>query len=164
MNAPVSIGIIRGDNHIIEMANEGLLHIWNKTAEVIGKPLTVVMPELVEQGFTALLDQVRITGEPFYAYEYPVTLKRHGKHEILYFDFVYKPFYEGEAEGKAAGVISAGHDVTEKVLARKKVEEVTERLNFRNALFEAQNETTPDGVLIVDARGKIILYNKIILR
>ncbi|HZH01867.1 MAG TPA: PAS domain-containing protein, partial [Flavisolibacter sp.] len=43
--------------------------------------------------------------------------------------------------------------------ARKKVNEVTERLNFRNALFEAQNEVTPDGVLIVDAKGKMLLHN-----
>jgi PAS domain S-box-containing protein len=159
MNAPVIIGIVRGDNYIIELANEGLLQVWGRGAEVIGKPLTAAIPELAEQGFTALLDQVRTTGEPYHAYEYPITLQRHGREEVLFFDFIYKPFYEPETSDKASGVISVGHNVTEKVLARKKVEEVTERLNFRNALFEAQNETTPDGVLIVDAKGKIILYN-----
>ncbi|MBB1287273.1 PAS domain S-box protein [Flavisolibacter sp. BT320] len=160
MTAPMIIGIVRGDDYIIDLANEGLLQVWGRTEDVIGKPLTVAIPELAQQGLTTLLNQVRTTGEAFYAYEYPITLVRHGREEVLYFDFVYKPFYENGTKGKATGVISVGHDVTDKVLARKKLEEVTERLNFRNALFEAQNETTPDGVLIVDAKGKIILYNR----
>jgi PAS domain-containing protein len=78
---------------------------------------------LEKQGFKELLDRVRTTGEPFYAYEYPITLNRHGKEEILYFDFVYKPFYESGTDKRASGVISVGHDVTTQVLAAKKVQE-----------------------------------------
>ncbi|HZF63793.1 MAG TPA: PAS domain-containing protein, partial [Chitinophagaceae bacterium] len=73
--------------------------------------------------------------------------------------FVYQPYYEDINLKIATGIIGVAHDVTEQVTARKKVNEVTERLNFRNALFEAQNEVTPDGVLIVDAKGKMLLHN-----
>lgn len=69
MNAPVNIGIVRGDDYIIDLANEGLLQIWGKSAEVIGKPLKEAVPELAEQGYIDLLDQVRSTGESFYAYD-----------------------------------------------------------------------------------------------
>ncbi len=123
MNAPVIIGLLKGDNYIIEMANEGLLEVWGRTSEVVGQPLLQAIPELGEQGFIPLLEDVRQSGEPYYAYEYPITLNRHGKDEVLYFDFVYKPFYENESGKKASGVISVGHDVTTQVLAKKKLEE-----------------------------------------
>ncbi|MBA3758113.1 PAS domain S-box protein [Candidatus Saccharibacteria bacterium] len=40
---------------------------------------------------------------------------------------------------------------------RKKIEE---NLRYRTALLEAQSEATPDGILIVDARGKMLSFNK----
>lgn len=123
MNAPVIIGVVKGDDYIIELANEGLLEVWGRNAEVIGKPLVQAIPELESQGFITLLDQVRITGEPFYAYEFPITLNRYGKEQVLYFDFVYKPFYENGTGKKASGVVSVAHDVTAQVLAMKKVHE-----------------------------------------
>src|SRR5690606_2184518 len=90
MNAPVIIGFLKGDDYHIEMANEGLLAVWGRSSEIIGQPLLKAIPELEEQGFIPLLEQVRTTGEPFYAYEFPITLNRHGNNEVLYFDFVYK--------------------------------------------------------------------------
>ncbi|HEX8331222.1 MAG TPA: PAS domain S-box protein [Segetibacter sp.] len=123
MSAPVIIGYLKGDDYKIEMANQGLLEVWGRTSEVIGKSLLEAIPELESQGFISLLDQVRKTGEPFFAYEYPITLNRRGKDEVLYFDFVYKPLYEDETEKIASGVISVGHDVTKQVLAKKEVEE-----------------------------------------
>ena len=76
MNAPVIIGILQGDDYIIELANEGLLEVWGRTADVVGKPLIEAIPELESQGFIPLLEKVRTTGEPFYAYEFPIALNR----------------------------------------------------------------------------------------
>ncbi|HVG15301.1 MAG TPA: PAS domain S-box protein [Chitinophagaceae bacterium] len=137
MNAPVIIGILKGDNYIIELANEGLLEVWGRTADVVGKPLLAVIPELKEQGFITLLDQVRSTGEPFYAYEFPITLNRYGKEQVLYFDFVYKPIYEDGVTNKASGIVSVGHDVTNQVIARKKEQE--SEAKYRS-LFEAVDQ------------------------
>jgi PAS domain S-box-containing protein len=138
MNAPVIIGILSGDDYIIELANESLLEVWGRTAEVIGKPLLTAIPELAAQGFIALLDQVRTTGDPFYAYQYPITLKRKGREEVLYFDFVYKPVYHQDSKGgKASGVVSVGHDVTAQVIANRRVME--SEAKFRN-LFESMDQ------------------------
>ncbi|TDH18417.1 PAS domain S-box protein [Segetibacter sp. 3557_3] len=139
MNAPVIIGYVRGVNYIIELANEGLLEVWGKTSEVIGKPLVEAIPELKEQGFTALLDKVRTTGEPFYAYEYPITLERNGKPEVLYFDFVYKPFYESDQDNKATGVISVGHNVTEQVELRQKFKSVVQQVQHPILIFKGKD-------------------------
>ncbi|MDB5206797.1 MAG: domain S-box protein [Flavisolibacter sp.] len=137
MNAPVIIGILKGEDYIIELANEGLLEVWGRTAEIIGKPLLTAIPELEAQGLITLLDQVCKTGEPFYAYQFPITLNRHGKEEVLYFDLVYKAIYEDGINKKASGVISVGHDVTAKVIARQKEQE--SEAKYRS-LFESMDQ------------------------
>jgi len=134
MNAPVIIGILQGDDYIIELANEGLLEVWGRSPDVIGKPLVEAVPELESQGVIELLENVRTTGEPFYAYEFPIILKRNGKEETLYFDFVYKPIYDKEADNKASGIISVGHDVTQQVVARQK--EIESENKYRS-LFDS---------------------------
>lgn len=141
MSAPVIIGFVKGDDYVIEMANESLLEVWGRTSEVVGKPMFQAIPELAAQGFKALLDQVRTTGQPFYANEYPINLNRQGKEEVLYFDFVYKPFYE-EGADKAVGVISVGHEVTEQVRTRQK---------FRNVVQQAT-----DPILILKGEDMVL--------
>ncbi|HZF63792.1 MAG TPA: PAS domain-containing protein, partial [Chitinophagaceae bacterium] len=66
MQAPVAIGIAKGSEYIIELANDSLLEVWGRSADVIGKPLFDAIPELNGQGYRELLDQVCTTGEPFY--------------------------------------------------------------------------------------------------
>ena len=151
MNAPVIIGILQGDDYIIELANEGLLEVWDRTADVIGKPLLTAIPELKEQGFITLLDQVQTTGEPFYAYEFPITLNRQGKNEVVYFDFVYKPIYQNETGNKASGIISVGHNVTAQVKARA---EVRENETKYQALFESMDQAFCIIEMIFDESGR----------
>lgn len=47
--------------------------------------------------------------------------------------------------------------VQEDISARKQAEE---SLVYRTALLEAQNEATPDGILVVDTKGKMLSFNK----
>ena len=148
MQAPMMIGVIRGPEYSIEVANEGLLQLWNKGPEVIGQPLFKVIPELKGQGFKELLDQVLLTGQPYNAVESPARLVRNGIQEIRYFNFTYQPFYSGN-EKSDIGVFATAVDVTEQVLARKLIEESEQR--FRNILDQA-----PDPILIL--RGeKLVL-------
>jgi PAS domain S-box-containing protein len=145
--APVIIGYVRGEDYVIEFANEGLLKVWNRSGDVIGKPLLEALPELKDQGTKQLLDEVCRTGKPFFAYEHPLTFYRDGVEETLYFNFVYQPFYEDGVEGKASGVISVGHDVTEQVRERQKFKNVVEQANDpililkgRNMVLEVAND------------------------
>ena len=118
MQAPVVLGFVRGENYEIELASDDLLRVWKVNADVLGKRLFDVFPELEKQGFRDLLDQVRHTGKPFGAYEYPITFDRFDHQETYYFDFVYQPFFEGN-ETIATGVMAVGHDVTAQVIAKK---------------------------------------------
>ncbi|MDQ3847038.1 MAG: PAS domain-containing protein, partial [Bacteroidota bacterium] len=146
MQAPVTIGIVKGDDYVIELANDNLLQVWGRTADVIGKPLLQAIPELQGQGYIELLNQVRETGTPYYAFERPITLVRNGKKEVLYFDFVYKPYYE-QGNDKAIGVFAVGHDVTVLVQARQKFKNVIEQakdpiliLKGEDMVLEVANE------------------------
>ena len=151
MNAPVIIGYAKGDDYTIELANERLLEVWERSKDVIGKPLFKAIPELEHQGVKALLDEVRSSGKPFFAYEHPLTFHRKGKTETLYFDFVYQPHYENDDDRVATGVISVGHDVTEQVRTRHK---------FRHVIDQAQ-----DPILIFKGREMVLeVANKALFR
>ncbi|HEV7333876.1 MAG TPA: PAS domain S-box protein [Flavisolibacter sp.] len=163
MTAPVIVGFVRGKDYIIELANEGLLEVWGRGPEVIGLPLTKAIPELEQQGFTQLLDEVCKTGVPFHAREYPITLNRNGKDEVLYFDFVYKPFYENGTDKNASGVISVGHDVTDKVLAKKRVEEAKAEAEKQKRLYETINGSTPDLIYVFDLAYRFTYANPALL-
>jgi PAS domain-containing protein len=58
MSAPVILCIVKGEDPIIELANEGMLKVWGRTSEVVGKPLLQVIPEMKGQGFIELLELV----------------------------------------------------------------------------------------------------------
>ncbi|MBD1397760.1 PAS domain S-box protein [Pontibacter sp. JH31] len=160
MQAPVAVCILVGPEHIVELANEEMLRIIGRSAEIVGKPLFDSVPEALDQGIPELLEQVRKSGNPFHAAEFPAQLLIDGQMELRYYNYIYQPYYQNEGDLTPHGVFIVAHDVTEQVLARKKVEEVKEQLDLRNALFEAHKEATPDGMLIVDASGKILLHNR----
>ncbi|MDB5247570.1 MAG: hypothetical protein JWQ40_1964 [Segetibacter sp.] len=147
MKAPVAISIYKGPEHIVELSNDTALRLAGKTPEVIGKSIREVIPEIEAQGFIGLLDSVLETGRPFNAFEAPITLHTHGKEEHLYLNFIYQPYYD--LNGNITGVLAFAVDVTEQVLARKKVEESEQR--FRNVLEQA-----PDPIFILKGNDLVL--------
>ncbi|OLY91222.1 hypothetical protein BUE76_04380 [Cnuella takakiae] len=149
IQAPVAIGIARGSEYIIELANDNLLESWAlSAADVLGKPFYEVVPDPDKSAFRQLLDQVFRSGKPHFVYEHPVRLMRNGKEELRYFDFVYKPFYE-DGSAVPAGIFTVGHNVTEQVVARKKVAESETKL-------KAVVEQTPAPTLVLQGDDFII--------
>ncbi|WP_394773447.1 PAS domain-containing protein [Flavobacterium sp.] len=126
--APVGITILRGPNHIVEMANEAYLKlVGREESTFIDRPLFDSLPE-VKETVSTLLDGVLNTGIPFHGSELPIPVNRYGKQEVFYFDFLYHPLKE--EDGKISGIIVTVTDVSEKVEARKKIEINEERLNI----------------------------------
>jgi PAS domain S-box-containing protein len=135
MQAPVAIAIVKGKQLIIELANEPIITVWGKGSEVVGKSILEIMPEVASQGFIDLMHKVRETGTAYEAYEAPVRLIRNGKEELVYFNFVYQPYYEINA-GKPTGIMIFATEVTEQVLARKKVRESEQNLQLAMEIGE----------------------------
>lgn len=138
--APVAMCVLKGPGHIVEIVNDKMVRLWGKTPdEVMHKPVFEGLPEAGGQGLEELLNRVYTTGERFIAQERPVELPRESGLETVYQNFVYEPLRD--AEGTIDGVIAVTIDVTEQVIARRRVEEAEERARLAT---EAANLGTFD--------------------
>ncbi|MDQ3702764.1 MAG: GAF domain-containing protein, partial [Chloroflexota bacterium] len=121
MASPAAIAIVRGPDHVYELANPQYLRLLGHR-EVLGRPVREAVPELVVQGFVELLDRVYATGEPFTGTEVPIQLDRRGDGtwETMYFNFVYQP--TRDADGAVDGIVIHAVEVTELLQARRRAE------------------------------------------
>lgn len=120
-HAPAFICVLRGPDHIFEMTNENYQRLIG-FRDVLGKPLAVALPEVKDQGFVQILDQVLATGQPFIGNEVtvPVRQSADGALEDRVLTFVYQAI--SEADGTRSGVFVHGVDVTESVQLRAHAE------------------------------------------
>jgi PAS domain S-box-containing protein len=136
MQSPIAMAIFRGQNHIIELANNTMMKtIWQKTeSETIGKPLTDVFPELIGQKYPDLLDEVVLKGKMVREHEALAYVNIKGKLEKFYLDYQYTPLFE--KGGEISGVMVTVNDITDKVEARKKVEDAEQRARLAAEIAE----------------------------
>lgn len=88
--SPNPTAIYKGEDLIVELANDAMLKLWGKEARVVGKPLEEALPELEGQPFAEILRNVWRTGETYTAVNMPVTLHVDSRLQIFFFDFEYK--------------------------------------------------------------------------
>ncbi|MES2686116.1 MAG: PAS domain-containing protein [Pseudomonadota bacterium] len=110
--APGFVAIMRGPDHVFEIANQAYVQLTG-FRDVIGKPLALALPEVVEQGFVKLLDQVFTSGQPYVGRSVRLMLNRErdAPPTEAWLDFVYQPLRD--ATGAVNGVFVQGHEVTE---------------------------------------------------
>ncbi len=152
LQAPVAMCILRGPEFIVEIANERMFEIWGKSKEdMIRKPIFEGLPEAKAQGFEELLLSVFTTGKPFSAYGLATNLPRNGKMETVYLNFVYEAFRE--ADGSISGVMAVATEVTEQVMATKKIESSETR-------FRLMAGAMPQFVWTSDTNGNLNYFNQ----
>ncbi|WP_394774224.1 PAS domain S-box protein [Flavobacterium sp.] len=136
MDSPIAMAIFRGKDHIIEIANNAMMKtIWQrKEKETIGKPILEIFPELREQKYSELLDQVVLNKKIVRENESLAYVNIKGKMTRFYFDYQYTPLLE--KDGNASGVMVTVNDVTSQVEARKKVENAEERARLAAEIAE----------------------------
>jgi signal transduction histidine kinase len=112
--APAFVAVLRGPDHVFEIANPLYLELIGSRENIIGKRLSEAVPEAIEQGYLRILDNVYQTAEPFVAHGYGITLARGNNHalEERVLDFVYQPIQE--IDKSVSGIIVFGVDVTER--------------------------------------------------
>ncbi len=133
--APAFICVLRGPDHVFELANERYYEVVGKR-DILGKPLREALPEVRGQGYIELLDRVYSTAESFTGSQMPVMLRRRNDDllEQRFVDIVYQPLYE--PDGSVSGVLTHGIDVTDVVQSKEALRATAERL--RRAVAEAQ--------------------------
>ncbi|TGD79881.1 PAS domain-containing protein [Hymenobacter wooponensis] len=120
MQTPALICILRGTEHKFEFVNPEYQKLFPHR-QLTGKTVAEALPEVVEQGFITILDNVYNTGETFIGKEHEIMLDRDGSGELQrsFLNFTYQLFTEGDQK---AGITVFAFDVTDLVLARQALE------------------------------------------
>lgn len=119
--SPVAICLFTGYDMKIEIANDIMISYWGKDKSVIGLPMEEAVPELKGQPFLSILQEIYRTGIAYHGNAMPAELKLNGVLKTYYFEFTYTPIRD--INGEIYGIMDIAVDVTEQVMAAKKLEE-----------------------------------------
>ena len=113
VQAPAFMCVLDGPDHRFQFANARYLELVQHR-DVVGRTVAEALPEAHVQGFTALLDTVYRTGEPYTGTGMPIHLTSDdGSARLHYLDFVYQPVRD-DAD-RITGILSIGYDVTDRM-------------------------------------------------
>ncbi|MBC6989415.1 PAS domain-containing protein [Hymenobacter sp. BT491] len=141
MQMPAPMCTFRGPEHVYELVNPAYLRTLGYRP-LVGLPIKDALPELEGQGYFEMLDRVFQTGEPYYASESLVWLTDPNQEGALQEGFYNIACQATRDEhGVIDGIIQYALDVTEYVLARRKMEQNEERLQLA---LEAGSMATVD--------------------
>jgi len=150
---PSFTAVLKGPDHVFELANEPYYALVGRGPQILGLPLLQALPEIAEQPFPALLDEVYRSGVPFHANSMPVRLARQAGQglEERFVDFAYMPLRE--AAGAVTGILIHGVDRTEQVRAERALLESDRRKDefLATLAHELRNPLAPvrNGVAIL---------------
>ncbi|MBX3563457.1 MAG: PAS domain S-box protein [Sphingomonas sp.] len=144
--APNFMALLEGHEHRFVMANPAYRRIVGGR-EVLGKTVAEALPEAVDQGYVALLDQVFASGEAL-----ALTAARFDMGPLgeRFVDFVYQPI--AGADGRINGIFVDGVDVTERVQAQ-------DAINASEAQFRTFAQTMPNHVWTAPPTGLLDWFN-----
>ncbi len=149
--SPSVMGILKGPNHVYEMANPLCLKLIGKS-NIIGKSVREVLPELESQGIFELLDNVYNTGITFSAKEMLVRFDYNGDGKLVdrYLNYIHQA--HRDSAGEIDGILFFAIDVTEQVLSRNQIEESEKK--YRQIV-----ETAQEGIWMIDENNKTTFVN-----
>ena len=131
LQAPIGICIVKRDPPITELVNDSFLELAGKQrAEFEGKRFWKVLKE-AEEPYAQILVNVIKTGEIYIGRETEVKLIRRGREETLFVNFVCEPIKE--TDGSVQRVVIMAIEITDQVIARRKIEETEALLKIRVA-------------------------------
>jgi PAS domain S-box-containing protein len=159
MQAPVAIALLRGPDFIIEMANDRMLELWNKSrAEILNKPIFEVNPVLKTQGFDVLMQQVIHDGKGIVVPEIPVILRREDADITIYLKLVYEPLKGND--NTVTGLLATALEITEQVVQRKKLEADRQLLEESEERSRLAIEATEMGTFDWDLKTQEFKYSE----
>lgn len=128
--APGFVAMLTGTDHRFVMANAAYRKLVGRD-DLLGKPVAEALPEVAEQGFIAVLDQVLQSGAPYFGVGEKVALKDGADEQLRerYLEFVFQPIRD--RGGEVSGVLVQGYDVTEETEAEARQRLLIDELNHR---------------------------------
>jgi PAS domain S-box-containing protein len=154
LQAPNFMCVLRGPEHIFEMANLAFQDLTG-ARDLIGKPLLEGLPEAADQEYRGILDNVFETGEAYVGRKVPVFLKSgpNGEFKEHFLDFVCQPIVCENS--LVSGVFVEGTDVTDHVRAEQRQALLIRELHHRvrNTLATVQglmNTTAKSSATVED--------------
>lgn len=128
--APGIVSVVIGPQHRFELANAACREFWGRS-ELVGRNVSEVLPEAVEQQFIGMLDGVFKSGVPFVGRRVPVRRFRAetASDEERYVDCIFQPIFD--EGGNVLGIYAQGSDVTEQVRADEQQQLLINELNHR---------------------------------
>ncbi|MEO6134379.1 MAG: PAS domain S-box protein, partial [Ginsengibacter sp.] len=155
--APMGIATFTGKDFIVELANDSYLEIVGKKAnDFIAHPLFEVLPELKETVLPQFNDVVE-TGEPFYASEFVVDLRRNGEIEKAYFNFVYNPIKD--ENGDITGIMVVATEVTNIVKAKVALQKSEKQFRDMVMLSPIPMAILKGDKYIIDSANQVMFDN-----
>jgi PAS domain S-box-containing protein len=144
MQAPAAIALLRGPDHVFQLANPRYEELVGRR-DLVGRKGREALPDLAMPGIWEVFDRVYATGEPYVGKEFPALLERNtGKLRQGFFNFVAQPTFD--SKGAVEGVLIHAVEVTEQVHARQ--------------TMEAMAENIPQLAWIADPTGSIYWFNR----
>ena len=127
---PGFMAIITGAEHRFLLTNAAYRRLTGGRP-LTGRTVADAIPEVVEQGFVDVLNNVFASGEPYFGKRERVVFHDEGASEPreTYLEFIFQPI-RGEDED-IWGIFIQGHDVTEEVEAEERQRLLINELNHR---------------------------------
>lgn len=126
---PGFMAFITGPDHRFTMTNAAYRRLLGDRP-LAGRTVAEAIPEVVDQGFVASLDQVLATGRPYFGKREKVIFHNEGaRPRETYLEFIFQPVRDSDNE--LWGIFIQGHDVTEEVEAEERQRLLINELNHR---------------------------------
>ncbi|GAA4367240.1 hypothetical protein GCM10023185_38950 [Hymenobacter saemangeumensis] len=156
--SPALIATLEGPEHRYAFTNSRYDALVGQRAR-LGSPVAECLPEVAEQGFLKLLDQVYRSGEPFVGREISIALLDPAtqQRQVSYLDFTYQPLRSND--GETTGVLAFMVDVTEQVLARQHAAELQAGFRWRDEQLRTLTRTVPVFIFSYSTAGQLTYLN-----
>ena len=152
---PSFSAVLTGPSFVFQMANQSYFDLVGRGPEIIGKTLVEALPEIADQPFPALLDEVYRTGKLFEARAMLVKLPRGPAGSLIdiFVDFSYLPLRG--ANGEVSDIFVHGVDRTVEVQA-------TQMLAQNARELRSLTNNTPDVLTRFDRQLRHVFVNSVI--
>jgi two-component system sensor kinase FixL len=154
-SAQLAALVSSSDDAIVSKTLDGTITSWNAGAanilgyqadEMIGQPITRIIPPELHQEEKQILARLH-RGERIQHYE-TVRLAKDGRRVDI--SLTVSPLFN--QSGKVVGASKVARDITERKLAEQALRETAARLR-------TLTETAVDGVILIDTRGVVLMFN-----